>query len=112
MSDKIEYTITPQQLLSDQGVSFSRKGQWYSCKYCPFCGGGDSKQVYTFGVRVDDFNYNCLRTTCGRAGSFWTLLEHFGLNPKDYVLKRSNSPSHQQPNSSKAKSRFVYRRKD
>jgi hypothetical protein len=109
MLGKLEYTITPRELLSQQGVKFSQKGNWYSCQYCPFCHGGQSKQVYTFGVRVDDYNYNCLRTTCGAAGSFWTLLQHFGLEPKDYVKKNTFRGHNSKP---KTKKKFIYRRKD
>lgn len=107
--DKLEYTITPKQLLDEFSVKYSQRGSWYSCKYCPFCEGGRSKQVFTFGVRVDDYNYNCLRTTCGAAGSFWTLLEHFGKNPKDYVVNKSKKF----PTTSTKKTKgYIYRRKD
>jgi len=108
MSDKLEYTITPQELLSERGVIFSRRGSWYSCKYCPFCEGGRTKQVYTFGVRVDDYNYNCLRTTCGAAGSFWTLLQHFGYEPKEYIKKKAYKPTEGTKKS--APKRYIYRR--
>lgn len=110
MREKIEYTITPRELLNQQGVQFSQKGNWYSCKYCPFCEGGQSRQVFTFGVRVDDFNYNCLRTTCGAAGSFWTLLQHFGYDPKDYVVKKGFTSKKPEKKTKKAK--FVYRKRD
>jgi hypothetical protein len=108
MEDKIEYTITPSQLLSEQGVKFSQKGNWFSCQYCPFCQGGQTKQVYTFGVRVDDYNYNCLRTTCGAAGSFWSLLQHFGYDPKEYVKRKEFS--YKSSEKKKSSKRFIYRR--
>lgn len=109
MNDKLEYTISPGELLTQQGVKFSQKGNWLSVKYCVFCQGGRTKQVYTFGVRVDDYNYNCLRTTCGAAGSFWSLLEHFGYNPREYVKKQGFIKS---SNIKEKKKKFIYRRKN
>lgn len=108
--DKIEYTITAEQFLSDVGVKFTKRGNWLSCKYCVFCGGGRTRQVYTFGVRADDYNYNCLRTTCGKSGSFWTLLEHFGYDPKEYIKK--SGQSNKLSETTKKSKGYVYRRKD
>jgi twinkle protein len=106
MKDDIEYTITPQEVLDSEGIKYSTKGNWLSVKYCPFCHGGQTKQVYTFGIHKFDFNYNCLRTTCGAASNFWNLLIHFGYDPKQFVKRRSHS---QKPDRAR-KSSYVYRR--
>lgn len=106
--DNIRYTITPQEVLDQEGIKWSLKGNWLSVKYCPFCHGGRTRQVYTFGIHKDDYNYNCLRTTCGQASNFWNLLLHFGYNPKLYI-------KHEGFNQSKTKTQkksFVYRRKE
>lgn len=103
---EIKFTIKPDELLSMQNIKFHRRGNWYSCKICPFCEGGRHGQQYTFGVRVDDYNYHCLRTTCGASGNFWMLLKHFGLNPKDYVDKENSKFNNKKRKQSK---KFIYR---
>ncbi len=107
MNEKLKYNITPEELLKNQGYKYSIKGQWLSVKYCPFCTGGKTKQQYTFGIHRFDYNYNCLRTTCGQASSFWNLLIHFGLDPKEYIDK--TQPSHKNPHVTK-KPGYIYRR--
>lgn len=108
MNEKLKYTITPERLLDEQGYKYSVKGNWLSVKYCPFCDGGRTRQQYTFGVHRFDYNYNCLRTTCGNASNFWHLLIHFGYDPKQYVEKSSNSYGSQR----KKKSGYIYRRQN
>lgn len=104
MSD-IEYSITPQELLEKQGIQFKRANNWLGLKLCIFCSGGSSKQQHTFAVHEKDGNFNCLRTKCGKSGSFWSLLQHFGYNPKDFIKHHGTKQK------KLSTSRFVYGKK-
>ncbi len=107
--DKIEWNINPGDLLRMQGLTFSKSGNWYTVLKCPFCDGGKSGQIYTFGVRTDDYNYHCLRKKCGNSGNFWKLLEFFGLDPKEYILTKTKVKAY---NKSKViKKNYIYGRK-
>jgi KaiC/GvpD/RAD55 family RecA-like ATPase len=57
---------------------------WYEAEYCPFCGGGSSRDKGTFAVHAVDGNYKCQRGKCDQAGSFWQLCEYFHAEPRDY----------------------------
>lgn len=96
------FTISPSEFLSEIGWRFSRRGSWLSVKRCPFCGGGYSGDVFTFAVHSADGNYFCHRTKCGARGSFWSLIESQGKNPRDYT-GTSFAPK-------QTKKRFIYGR--
>lgn len=86
----MKYSITPKDLLDSEGVKYKVHGNFYSVLICPSCQGGSSKAKYTFGVHAEDGNYFCLRATCGFKGSFWSLLEFYGKNPKSFMVKGSD----------------------
>lgn len=45
---------------------------------CPFCGGGDSNDLYTFCVSLETGAYKCFRGSCGVSGDFKRLAERMG----------------------------------
>lgn len=103
----IKYSITPQEVLEQQGLKLKSNGNWWSLQLCPFCDGGRSGQQYTFGVHKFDGNYNCLRTTCGEASNFWNLLKHYGYNPVEYIDKQKSTNNYGKKKKDK---KFIYRR--
>ena len=101
----IEYNITPAQFLREIGWSFTSRGKWLGLKSCPFCGGGNQRDVFTFAVHSIDGNYFCHRSKCGEKGSFWALIKSQNLNPADYQNRDSKKG-----NSKKGKKKFIYGR--
>lgn len=59
------------------------KGPEIEFKYCPFCGGGASKDQWTFSVNRNSGASNCLRTSCGWKGAFVEFAREFNY-PIDY----------------------------
>lgn len=49
-----------------------------SAEYCPFCGGGENGDKYTFGIGLYNGLYQCFRGSCGAKGTFKQLCDHFG----------------------------------
>ncbi len=45
--------------------------------HCPFCGGGEKRDKYTFALNLHNNNYNCKRGKCGKAGTFFGLAKLF-----------------------------------
>lgn len=91
--DDIKYIITAQELLDQEGLKYKSNGSWWTLRKCPFCDGGRANQEWTFGVHKKDGNYNCFRSSCGAASSFWNLLKHFGKEPKEYIDKNNSTYS-------------------
>jgi hypothetical protein len=83
MSQK--FSMTPMQFLREVGVDFKEKVHWLSVKTCPFCLGGDHGDVFSFAVHKEGGNFSCSRTKCGKRGTFWGLLLHYGYNPRKYI---------------------------
>lgn len=92
----MNYSITPEQFLREIGWTFKRRANWLTLRYCPFCTGGDSKDIFTFAVHITGGNFFCHRQKCGVKGSFWKLIESQNKNPRDYAER------------AKSKKRFVY----
>ena len=44
---------------------------------CPFCGGGEKADKYTFALNLDKNTYNCKRGKCGKAGTFFNLAKMY-----------------------------------
>ena len=70
MNSPVEYSIRPDELPKDAGWEFRPRQTWHDVKVCPFCGGGDHKDLHTFAVHAADGNYDCHRAGCGQRGSF------------------------------------------
>lgn len=93
----MSFSITPLQFLRQIGWQVTKRGNWLTTKYCPFCSGGSSGDLFTFAVHSADGNYFCHRAKCGEKGSFWALMESQGQNPREYWNKEAK------------KKRFLYR---
>lgn len=78
-----------ESYLRDKGLIFRRRGQKAECKICPFCGGGEHSDFWTFVVYLDNSggNFKCMRGSCARVGSFWQLATHFGDDPKEFYSR-------------------------
>jgi twinkle protein len=79
-----------ESYLREKGLAFRRRGSKAECKTCPFCGGGEHSDHWTFVVYLDESggNFKCMRGSCSQSGSFWQLAEHFGDDPKDFYTQR------------------------
>lgn len=91
----ISFNITPADFLREIGWQFKLRGEWLSLKYCPFCQGGSSRDVFTFAVHKLDGNFFCHRSKCGMSGNFWKLIELNNRNPRDYIGERQQSKKRQ-----------------
>lgn len=80
-------TLEPYEIKSyiqGKGLKTRLRGRKVEMELCPFCGGGESKDKFTFVVYTDGGNFKCMRGSCATAGTFWALTEKFGDNPKDF----------------------------
>jgi hypothetical protein len=75
--------------LINRGLQIRRRGKKAEIRNCPFCGGGEHRDLWTCVVYLDDDggNHKCMRGSCGQAGSFWQLVEHFGDDPREFYEK-------------------------
>lgn len=48
---------------------------------CPFCGGGENQDLFTFSVNVDTGAYKCFRGSCHAEGGIAQLAEKLGEKP-------------------------------
>lgn len=96
--------VTAQHIitfLDTYAGQYRNRGRKAELKVCPFCRGGARNDQWTCVVFVGqgEGNYKCLRGNCGVSGSFQQLLEHFGVDTKDYYkheivdMPRGPSPS-------------------
>lgn len=85
------WTISPMDVLSRIGLSpkLPIRSKWLKFKYCPFCGGGNNKDRYTFVMHGIEGNYSCSRSKCGQRGTFWGFLLANNLEPKDFLTKEN-----------------------
>lgn len=61
-------------------------------KYCPFCGGGDSKDQDTFAVGLYNGAFNCKRGQCNKSGSFRELCNFFGEEaPEEIAISMTST---------------------
>lgn len=51
--------------------------------YCPFCGGGNHQDRYTFALNMENHTFNCLRGSCGVKGHFSELCREKNLRYDD-----------------------------
>ena len=51
---------------------------------CPFCGGGDNHDLYTFCVSLETGAYRCFRGSCNQSGSFQQLAKFLGEKVEDH----------------------------
>jgi hypothetical protein len=96
----MNFQIKPSEFLSEIGWKFQLRGNWLCLKKCPFCGGGQNADPFTFAVHAIDGNYFCHRAKCGAKGSFWGLIESQDRDPKDYLGERETTK----------KKRYIYGR--
>lgn len=54
------------------------KGEELFFKYCPYCGGGHSRDKETFSINLGTGAFKCFRSTCGRQGHFVQAARDFG----------------------------------
>lgn len=80
-----------ESYLNGKGLAFRRCGRKAELRLCPFCDGGDHNDQWTCVVYLDETggNYKCMRGNCDATGSFWTLAEKLGDDPKDFYEKDS-----------------------
>lgn len=59
---------------------------------CPFCGGGDSQDQYTFSLNTETGNYYCFRGSCGAKGNAAQLAAHFNetIQVNGYKMTMNN----------------------
>lgn len=62
---------------SDVHAETFAKGGELHFKYCPYCGGGKSKDKNTFSISLANGAFNCKRGSCGRKGNMITLAQDF-----------------------------------
>ena len=46
--------------------------------YCPYCGGGSSKDKNTFSINLETGKFKCFRSGCGKQGHFVQMARDFG----------------------------------
>ena len=51
--------------------------------YCPFCGGGNHQDRYTFALNMENHTFNCMRGSCGVKGHFSELCREKNLRYDD-----------------------------
>ncbi len=57
---------------------YKQSGNEILPEHCPYCGGGQKGDKYTFALNVDKQTFNCKRATCAHTGTFWKLCNDFG----------------------------------
>lgn len=55
------------------------KGNELFFKYCPYCGGGHSKDKDTFSINLETGAFKCFRSSCGKQGHFVQAARDFGF---------------------------------
>ena len=48
--------------------------------YCPYCGGGNHQDRYTFALNMENHTFNCMRGSCGVKGHFSELCREKGVS--------------------------------
>jgi hypothetical protein len=83
----INWKITPDELVRQRGWQSRRRGQEIEIRYCPYCGGGRSRDKWKFAINSQTGQFKCMKGSCPAAvgGGFWDLLEASGLNPVDFI---------------------------
>lgn len=59
---------------------YREKGDEVEAKYCPYCGGGVSKDTWTFSINSVSGAFCCLRESCGAKGHFVEACRDFGFD--------------------------------
>lgn len=81
--DVIENTIL--NLLERHKIEIKIRNGQAIARYCPFCHGGDHKDVDTFAVSLHNGSFNCMRGNCGKKGSYKDLCNFFGETYNEVV---------------------------
>jgi hypothetical protein len=109
---RIPYTITPIELVQRRGWRLTRHQprNWICLRLCPFCQGGRHADEGTFFIHRTDGNYGCKRETCAVRGTFWGLMLHAGIDPRDYIDRTQAAPQRTgRPAKPRAAAAYVYR---
>lgn len=75
------YTYKPDdayEFARSQGAKTYQKGDELQFQYCPYCGGGHSKDKRTFAINLKTGAFNCKRGSCGQQGNMIRLAKDFG----------------------------------
>lgn len=60
------------------GAEYKQKGDELFFKFCPYCGGGHSKDKESFSINLNTGAFKCFRSTCGKQGHFVQAARDFG----------------------------------
>ncbi|MDD4774813.1 MAG: toprim domain-containing protein, partial [Eubacteriales bacterium] len=70
--------MTEYEFANTRLGEYKRRGAELIPVFCPFCGGGGSRDRYTFALNTENHTFNCKRGSCGRSGHFTELCRAFG----------------------------------
>lgn len=70
--------MTPEDFAQKHFPNYRSSGNEIIPIYCPYCHGGNGKDKYTFALNAITGNFNCKRGSCGKSGTFRTLLRDHG----------------------------------
>ena len=77
------YTFSPddaKRFAVEQRAQTTQKGDELVFKYCPYCGGGENRDKYTFSINLTNGAHNCKRSSCGKTGNMISLHKEFGFS--------------------------------
>ncbi len=88
---EVAYRASPGQ--------FKVKGDEIIFTYCPFCGGGQSRDRDTFTLNADSGLYFCRRGKCQEKGNLDQLCNHMGIpiDRKEYEPRKANQKKYTPP---------------
>lgn len=84
--------MTPYELAQRHMTPYKTRGSEITPKLCPYCGGGQSKDKYTFALNGETGAFNCKRGECGKQGNFAQLCKHLGEMPGDGYRMAKRTP--------------------
>ena len=81
------------RLIKFTNAKVRNKGDEVEFTYCPICHGGEHQDKYTFAVNRSTGMFKCMRSSCGKQGSFYTLAKEVGL-PVEFSTKRKSQKTY------------------
>jgi twinkle protein len=79
------------------GSETRERGKELEFKQCPYCNGGDHRDLYTFSISIESGAYICQRSSCGRQGHFVQLCRDFNYQLPYYTAKKQYKKFPQKP---------------
>lgn len=70
--------MNPGEFAQKHLYPYKVKGNEIIPERCPYCGGGEHGDKYTFALNTDKLTYNCKRGKCNVSGTFSKLCSDFG----------------------------------